>query len=104
MDTAVVATTSKNGAKRAPVAVKPAPGSDIVDTAKADASASASSQTAAAMATRDRSPVAATGQTLTGPSDTGVQATGAIHPQLPPATSTTAPLGSLSVTPPTAAP
>jgi flagellar hook-length control protein FliK len=73
-------------------------GNGIVDTAKADASADSSSISASAVSAHDHSPASGAGHALPDSPDTGVQATGAIQPQLPAPAATAAPVGPLSVT------
>jgi len=84
------------------VTSRPEAGNDLVDTTKADASASSAS--AATPPVHDHSQAAATGHLLTDSSETGAQATGTIQPQLPAAAAATAPVGPLSVTAATNAP
>jgi flagellar hook-length control protein FliK len=85
-------------AQQPPVAGKPEVEAGIVDAAKADASASSSSTSAAVVTAHERSPASAMAHAPNDSSDTGVQATGTIQPQLPPAAATAAPVGPLSVT------
>jgi flagellar hook-length control protein FliK len=90
-----------NVAQQPAVAGKQEAGNGIVDAAKADASASSSSISAAVVSAHEHSPVTGTAHTLTGSSDTGVQATGTIQPQLPSAAATVPPVGPFSVMPAT---
>jgi flagellar hook-length control protein FliK len=90
-----------NVAQQPAVAGKQEAGNGIVDAAKADASASSSSISAAVVSAHEHSPVTGTAHTLTDSANTGVQATGAIQPQLPSAAATAPPVGPLSVMPAT---
>jgi len=90
-----------NVAQQPAVAGKQEAGNGIVDAAKADASASSSSISAAVVSAHEHSPVTGTAHTLTDSADTGVQATGTIQPQLPSAAATAPPVGPLSVMPAT---
>jgi hypothetical protein len=73
----------------------------IVDATKTDGAAGSSSTPTAAAAAHQPSAIPEAGQALTGSSDAGVQATGAIQPQLPAAAAAAAaaaPVGPFSVT------
>ena len=88
-----------NVAQQPAVAAKPEARNGVVDAAKADTSASSSSTSAAIVAPHEHSPVTAAAHTPTDSSDTGVQATGTIQPQLPAVATPAALAGPLSVTP-----
>ncbi len=70
----------------------------IVDAAKADAAGGSSSTPATILAAHQPSAIPEAGQPLTGSSDAGAQATGAIQPQLPAAAAAAAPVGPFRVT------
>ena len=98
-----IAATSGANAPSPAAADKPASGNGVAEVAKADASVSAASTTAPAIvASHERSPVAA--HAPTDSSDTGVQAQGAVQPQLSAVTAAAAPAQALSVTMATNAP
>jgi flagellar hook-length control protein FliK len=73
------------------VANKQTPANSPADAASADVSANSSSTLAAAVTPREHSAEAATGHSATDLPDSGVQAAGAIQPQLPAAAIATAP-------------
>jgi len=96
--TASPADAAQNLGQQPAIASKPDAGNGDVDTAKADAPADSSSISGSAVPAHDSSTVSGPGHAPTGPSDTGVQATGSIQPQLPATAATAAPAGPLTVT------
>jgi flagellar hook-length control protein FliK len=80
------------------VTAKPETGNGTDDSVKADASAAPAAAVASAAAARERSPAGGTESTLADSSDTGLQATGAVQPQLLATAVAAAPAGPLSVT------
>jgi flagellar hook-length control protein FliK len=77
-------------------AVRQETGNGSVEAAKADASASFSSTSPAAVPAHEHSPANATAHTPTDPSEPAVQVTGAVQPQPVSAAATAAPAGPLS--------
>jgi hypothetical protein len=86
------------------VAARPEAGNVTADIVKADSSAGPSSTSATPGAAHDQPPAPVPGHTLIDSSDTGVQATGTIQPQLASVTAAAAPVGTLNVTAATNAP
>jgi flagellar hook-length control protein FliK len=98
--TAISTGSALNGVAQGPaVAGKPKAGNGGIDGIKADhPSANSSSTIATNISAREHSAVAEAGHAGADPSDIGVQATGAIQPQLHSSAAAAAPVGPLNVT------
>ena len=98
--TAISTGSALNGVAQGPaVAGKPKAGNGIIEGTKADnPSANSSSTIATNISAREHSAVTAAGHAAADPSDIGVQATGAIQPQLHSSAAAAAPVGPLNVT------
>jgi len=87
-----------NGAPQPAAAAKQQAGNDIVDTAKAEASANSAPTSTAVLSAHDHSPTAAAAHMPTDSLDIGIQPTATFQPQIPSTPATAAPVGPLSVT------
>ncbi|HTE93188.1 MAG TPA: flagellar hook-length control protein FliK [Bradyrhizobium sp.] len=98
--TAISTGSALNGVAQGPaVAGKPKAGNGGIDGIKADnPSANSSSTIATNISAREHSAVAEAGHAAADPTDIGVQATGAIQPQLHSSAAAAAPVGPLNVT------
>jgi len=97
--TAISTGSARNGVAQGPaVAGKPKAGNGGIDGIKADNPSNSSSTIATNISAREHSAVAEAGHAAADPTDIGVQATGAIQPQLHSSAAAPTPVGPLNVT------
>jgi len=97
--TAISTGSARNGVAQGPaVAGKPKAGNGGIDGIKADNPSNSSSTIATNISAREHSAVAEAGHAAADPTDIGVQATGAIQPQLHSSAAAPTPVGLLNVT------